>query len=73
MTRVSVLGLASLLLALPGCQKKSTKVPDEVADADAEAGDNAPAEEEDFAPSEEVGGGTEEEEEAPNLGKRPLR
>ncbi len=68
MTRLSALGLVSVLVALSGCQKRQTQVPDEVADADA---DNAPPEE-DYAPSEELGGGTEEEEQAPNLGRRPL-
>ena len=61
MTRATIVGLAILpLLTLGGCQKQSTKVPDEQAEVD-----NAPAE--DFAPDEES---TEDEEQAPNLSKR---
>ena len=61
MTRATILCLAILpLLTVAGCQKRSTEVPDEQADADF-----APPE--DFAPDEEM---TEEEEKAPNLEKR---
>jgi hypothetical protein len=61
MTRASILAVAILpLLTVAGCEKRSSNVPDEQADAD-----NAPAE--DFAPDEED---LEEEERAPNLGKR---
>jgi len=58
MTRASILSLAMLsLLTVSGCEKQSTRTPDE--------SDGAP--EEDFAPDEED---IEEEEQAPNLSKR---
>jgi hypothetical protein len=62
MTRAAIFSFAvASLVAGPGCEKQATNVPE------------AASEEEDWAPPEEEfggGDGVEDEEKAPNLGRR---